>query len=119
VKNHIVPTAIRYQSVLSENVNRLKKVLDEDVYARVSKEQIDMIVEISERVSLALNGVAQMTEARKVANKIESTRDKSIAYCDTVKPFFEKIRYSVDKLELMVDNEMWPLPKYREMLYVR
>ncbi len=119
VKNHIVPTAIRYQSVLSENVNRLKKVLDEDVYARVSKEQIDMIVEISERVSLALNGVAQMTEARKVANKIESTRDKSIAYCDSVKPFFEKIRYSVDKLELMVDNEMWPLPKYREMLYVR
>ena len=72
VKNHIVPTAIRYQSVLSENVNRLKKVLDEDVYARVSKEQIDMIVEISERVSLALSGVAQMTEARKVANKIET-----------------------------------------------
>ena len=100
-------------------MNRLKKVLDEDVYARVSKEQIDMIVEISERVSSVLKGVSEMTEARKIANKIESIRDKSLAYCDTVKPFFEEIRYSVDKLELMVDNEMWPLPKYREMLYVR
>ena len=119
VKNHIVPVAIRYQSILSENVNRLKKVLPDDVYPRVSKEQIEMIVEISERVSLALSNVSKMTEARKVANKIDDIRDKSIAYCDNVKPYFDKIRRSVDQLELLVDNEMWPLPKYREMLYIR
>ena len=119
VKNHIVPVAIRYQSILSENVNRLKKVLPDDVYPRVSKEQIEMIVEISERVSLALSNVSKMTEARKVANKIDDIRDKSIAYCDNVKPYFNKIRRSVDQLELLVDNEMWPLPKYREMLYIR
>ena len=78
-----------------------------------------MIVEISERVSLALSNVSKMTEARKVANKIDDIRDKSIAYCDNVKPYFNKIRRSVDQLELLVDNEMWPLPKYREMLYIR
>ena len=119
VKNHIVPTSIRYQSTLSENVNRLKKVLEKDVYEKVSKEQIQMIVEISQLVSDALNGVDEMIEARKVANKIENLRKKSLAYCDKVKPYLEKIRYSVDKLELLVDNEIWPLAKYREILYIR
>tara|TARA_B100000900_G_scaffold151533_1_gene128680 strand:+ start:521 stop:2599 length:2079 start_codon:yes stop_codon:yes gene_type:complete len=119
VKNHIVPTSIRYQSTLSENVNRLKKVLEKDVYEKVSKEQIQMIVEISQLVSDALNGVNEMIEARKVANKIENLRKKSLAYCDKVKPYLEKIRYSVDKLELLVDNEIWPLAKYREILYIR
>jgi|TARA_B100001059_G_scaffold28945_1_gene23438 glutamine synthetase len=119
VKNHIVPTSIRYQSTLSENVNRLKKVLEKDVYEKVSKEQIQMIVEISQLVSEALNGVNEMTEARKVANKIDDLRKKSLAYCDKVKPYLEKIRYSVDKLELLVDNEIWPLAKYREILYIR
>jgi glutamine synthetase len=119
VKNHIVPTSIRYQSTLSENVNRLKKVLEKDVYEKVSKEQIQMIFEISQLVSEALNGVNEMTEARKVANKIDDLRKKSLAYCDKVKPYLEKIRYSVDKLELLVDNEIWPLAKYREILYIR
>tara|TARA_B100000497_G_C7687607_1_gene417075 strand:- start:991 stop:3060 length:2070 start_codon:yes stop_codon:yes gene_type:complete len=119
VKNHIVPTSIRYQSTLSENVNRLKKVLEKDIYEKVSKEQIEMIVEISQLVSDALNGVNKMTEARKIANKIEDLRKKSLAYCDEVKPYLEKIRYSVDKLELLVDNEIWPLVKYREILYIR
>jgi glutamine synthetase len=119
VKNHIVPTSIRYQSTLSENVNRLKKVLEKDVYEKVSKEQIQMIVEISQLVSEALNGVNEMIEARKVANKIDNLRKKSLAYCDKVKPYLEKIRYSVDKLELLVDNEIWPLAKYREILYIR
>ena len=119
VKNHIVPTSIRYQSTLSENVNRLKKVLEKDVYEKVSKEQIQMIVEISQLVSDALNGVNEMIEARKVANKIDNLRKKSLAYCDKVKPYLEKIRYSVDKLELLVDNEIWPLAKYREILYIR
>jgi glutamine synthetase len=119
VKNHIVPTSIRYQSTLSENVNRLKKVLEKDVYEKVSKEQIQMIVEISQLVSEVLRGVNEMTEARKVANKIDNLRKKSLAYCDEVRPYLEKIRYSVDKLELVVDNEIWPLAKYREILYIR
>ena len=78
-----------------------------------------MIVEISQLVSDALNGVNEMIEARKVANKIDNLRKKSLAYCDKVKPYLEKIRYSVDKLELLVDNEIWPLAKYREILYIR
>ena len=118
VKNHIVPTAIRYQSTLSENVMRLKDVLG-DQFQEVAKEQLDTIIEISERVSRLLAAVKDMTEARKKANKIEDAREKAIAYCDNVKSFFDSIRYDVDKLELTVDNELWPLPKYREMLYLR
>ena len=78
-----------------------------------------MIVEISQLVSEVLRGVNEMTEARKVANKIDNLRKKSLAYCDEVRPYLEKIRYSVDKLELVVDNEIWPLAKYREILYIR
>jgi glutamine synthetase len=119
VKNHIVPTAIEYQSILSQNVMRLKEVLPVDSFKRLSKEQIDMIVEISERISKVLSQAEEMTEARKAANHIEDTRERALAYCDRVKPYFDRIRYEVDKLELIVDNEMWPLPKYREMLYIR
>jgi glutamine synthetase len=119
VKNHIVPTAIEYQSILSQNVMRLKEVLPAESFQRLSKEQVDMIIEISERISKVLSQAEEMTEARKAANNIADTRERALAYCDNVKPFFDSIRYEVDKLELLVDNEMWPLPKYREMLYIR
>ena len=119
VKNHIVPTAIEYQSILSQNVMRLKEVLPADSFKRLSKEQIDMIIEISERISKVLSQADAMTQERKAANQIDSARDRALAYCDKVKPYFDTIRYEVDKLELLVDNEMWPLPKYREMLYIR
>jgi glutamine synthetase len=119
VKNHIVPTAIEYQSILSQNVMRLKEVLPTDTFTRLSKEQVDMIIEISERISKVLSQSDAMTAERKAANQIESARERSLAYCDKVKPYFDSIRYEVDKLELLIDNEMWPLPKYREMLYIR
>ncbi|MDG1252661.1 MAG: glutamine synthetase III [Schleiferiaceae bacterium] len=119
VKNHIVPTAIEYQSILSQNVMRLKEVLPADTFKRLSKEQVDMIIEISERISKVLSEAEAMTQARKAANQIDSARERSLSYCDKVKPYFDSIRYEVDKLELLIDNEMWPLPKYREMLYIR
>ncbi|MDO7583759.1 MAG: glutamine synthetase III [Schleiferiaceae bacterium] len=118
VSNHIVPIAIRYQSTLSENVLRLKELLGKD-YALHAKEQLETIREISGRISRILRAVMDMTEARKQANLIDDAREKALAYCDKVLPYFDAIRYDVDKLELTVDNELWPLPKYREMLYVK
>jgi glutamine synthetase len=78
-----------------------------------------LVEELSERISVALRQVEEMTEARKKANKIESARERALAYCDNVKPYLSSIRYEVDKMELIVDNDMWPLPKYRELLYIR
>ncbi len=119
VQNQIVPTAIQYQSILSQNVMRLKEVLPVETFTRVSREQMDMIIEISERISAILTQSGEMIEERKKANNIALARERALAYCDHVKPYFEQIRYEVDKLELLIDNEMWPLPKYREMLYIR
>ena len=115
--NHVVPTAIAYQNTLIENVRGLKSVLDEPVFKKVAKEQLEMITEISDRISRILALREDMTEARKKANKIESARDRAIAYCEEVQPYFDKIRYESDKLELIIDDERWPLPKYREMLF--
>lgn len=117
--NHIVPTAIRYQNTILENVQRLKQILDDKTYQKVAKEQLDMITEISERISKIIAEKEMMIEARKKANMIESARERAIAYCDTVKPYFDSIRYQVDKLELLIDDELWPMPKYREMLFTR
>ncbi|MEN9939352.1 MAG: hypothetical protein RIR61_159 [Bacteroidota bacterium] len=119
VHNHIIPSAIKYQSVMSENLLRLKALLPEATFKKTCKEQLDIIEELSERISKALRHVEEMTEARKKANTIESARERALAYCDTVKPFLSSIRYEVDKMELIVDNETWPLPKYRELLYIR
>jgi len=119
VHNHIIPSAIKYQSVMSENLLRLKALLPEATFKKTCKEQLDIIEELSERISKALRFVEEMTEARKKANTIESARERALAYCDTVKPFLSSIRYEVDKMELIVDNETWPLPKYRELLYIR
>jgi len=115
--NHIVPTAVRYQNRLIENVTGLKEVLDDATFKEVAKEQLDMIKEISRRISVIISEKEAMIEARKKSNNLESTRDKAIAYCDEVKPFLDKIRYECDKLEMLVDDELWPLPKYRELLF--
>ncbi|PKP02246.1 MAG: glutamine synthetase type III [Bacteroidetes bacterium HGW-Bacteroidetes-9] len=117
--NHIVPIAIRYQNQLIENVKGLKEVLDSKTYMALSKNQLDTIKEISEHISGIRNLVYKMTEARKVANRIDSVEKQALAYRETVLSFFEEIRFHADKLELLVDNEMWPLPKYRELLFVR
>jgi len=117
--NHIIPIAIKYQNTLIENVKGLKAVLDLKTYGKLSKNQMETITEISEHVSKIKTFVNEMEEARNAANQIHEQEEKSFAYCDHVKPFFEKIRYHVDKLELLVDDELWPLPKYRELLFVK
>lgn len=117
--NHIIPIAIKYQNTLIENVKGLKQVLDLKTYGKLSQNQMETITEISEHVSWIKTYVNEMIEARKVANRLTGTEEKAFVYCDTVKPFFDKIREHVDKLELLVDDELWPLPKYRELLFVR
>jgi glutamine synthetase len=117
--NHIIPIAIKYQNALIENVKGLKQVLDIKTYGKLSQNQMETITEISEHVDKIKTFVNEMVEARKVANKISDVEEKAFAYCETVRPWFDKIRYHVDKLEMLVDDELWPLPKYRELLFIR
>jgi glutamine synthetase len=118
-QNHIIPTAIRYQNVLIENLRGLKEVLPAADYKRNSGMLIKMINDISEHIAVIKTRVDDMIEARKKANKISDTRKKAIAYNENVKGCFDEIRYHVDKLELTIDDEMWPLSKYRELLLTR
>jgi glutamine synthetase len=119
VMNHIIPTATKYQSALLDNVYKINQVFDKEKAAKLSTHDVGIIEEISERISTIKSKVEAMIEARKVANKIESEREKAIAYHDAVLPYFDEIRYNVDKLELIIDDELWPLPKYRELLFIR
>ena len=117
--NHIIPVAPRYQSQLIDNVHKVKEIFPPSTAAKVSANNLQLIERISEHSSFITENVEKLIDARRVANKIESEREKAIAYHDTVAPLLEAIRYHVDKLELIVDNELWPLPKYREMLFIR
>jgi glutamine synthetase len=116
--NHIVPTALKYQSALINNVRGLKEIFSAVEYKKAAQAQLDLISEISERVNTILKLANDMVEARKAANKLTDARKQADAYCYKVQPFFELIRYQVDKLELLVDDEIWCLPKYREMLFI-
>ena len=116
--NHIIPTAIEYQNKLIENVKGLKELYGTG-FKKLAEVQLSTIEEISERISKISKNVEAMTEERKKANGLSDARKQAIAYCDKVFPYFEKIRYEVDKLELLVSDEAWPLPKYREMLFHR
>ncbi len=117
--NHIIPVATEYQSALIDNVYKMKDLFPGEDSAKLSARNLDLIKEIAERTAFIQENVKAMIDARKVANKIEGERAKAIAYHDDVLPFFDKIRYHIDKLELIVDNEMWTLPKYRELLFIR
>jgi glutamine synthetase len=117
--NHIIPTAIRYQNTLVENVKGLKEVLDIKTFVKLSNSQMQNIKEISEHISIVRQLVAEMVEKRKKANRVDDTTQKAELYNQEILPFFEKIRYHVDKLELLVDDELWPLPKYRELLFIK
>ena len=116
--NHVIPVATRYQSALIDNVHRVSKIFPAETAARLSANNIALIQQIAEHASYITEHVEKLVEARKVANHIESEREKAIAYHDTVAPLIEDTRYHVDKLELIVDDEIWPLPKYREMLFI-
>ena len=117
-RNHVVPTAIKYQTALIANAQGLKDLFGKD-FKSIAKEQLDLIKTISEHITAIKSKTKKMIDARKKANKIDDVEKKALAYCDKVKPFFDEIRYHCDKLEIMVDDELWPLSKYREMLFTR
>ncbi|MEN3324269.1 glutamine synthetase III [Mariniflexile soesokkakense] len=117
-RNHIVPTAVKYQNILIENVKGLKEIFEEN-YKAVSQEQINLIEEISSHIKGINATVTKMTNERRKANAIENIEEKALAYCYQVKPLFDDIRKHCDKLELLVDDEIWPLTKYRELLFTR
>ncbi len=116
--NHIIPVVTRYQSVLIDNVHKLKEIFPEDKAAKISANNLALIEQISEHEQFIIENVTKLIETRRQVNQIESEREKAIAYHDRVAPFLESIRYHVDKLEQIVDDEAWPLPKYRELLFV-
>ena len=117
--NHIIPVATKYQCELIDNVYKMKDLFDKDEAAKLSAENLALIKEISERTIFIKKHVDAMIEARKVSNKITSEREKAIAYHNEIAPKLEEIRYHIDKLELIVDDQMWTLPKYRELLFIR
>jgi len=117
--NHILPTAIRYQSELSTNILGLKEILGEQEFKEIASAMIERVKEISSHISAIKTKVYEMVEERKKANKIDDTRKKAELYSKKVFPYLDNIRYHIDKLELIVDNDIWPLPKYRELLFTR
>ncbi len=116
--NHIIPSAVKYQNVLIKNVTGLKNVFGKE-FETIAKEQMELIKSISSHISSITTKVRAMVEERRKANVIEDVEKKAITYCDKVRPYFDEIRYHCDKLELMVDDNLWPLAKYREMLFTR
>lgn len=119
VLNQIIPSAIRYQKMLTDNVCSMKQILKADDFAVAASTQLEMILEISQRLKLLKSDVEKMIAERKKANALMHAKDQAVQYCAHVKPYFESIRYQADKLELIVDDALWPLPKYREMLYLK
>lgn len=118
--NHIIPVAVRYQSLLLENVVKLKQTFgDEDDFADMAEEPRRLVRKIASHICAVTKMVDEMVEARKRANQLTDMRERAIAYHDTVAPYLDAIRCHIDDLELMVDNQMWPLPKYRELLFIR
>ncbi len=117
--NHIIPVATHYQSQLAKNVQNMRQIFPADKVEKLCSRNMGIIEDIGERIQIIERGVDELINARKVANKIESEREKAIAYHDTVAPKMETIRYHIDKLELVVSDELWTLPKYRELLFIR
>lgn len=117
-RNHVIPTAIRYQNILIENVQGIKNIYGAG-FKKFAGEQLALIEEISQHIENINKGITNMINERKKANKIEDSEKRADLYCNKVKPYFDKIRYHCDKLELLVDDEIWPLTKYRELLFTR
>ena len=119
VMNHVVPVAIEYQTKLVDNAYKMKSLFPAEEAAALSSENIAIIKEIAEHTAYIKEHIDALVGARKVANRIEGQRAKAIAYHDNIAPMLEQIRYHIDKLELIVDDQMWTLPKYRELLFIR
>ena len=117
--NHILPVATRYQSMLLDNVKKIMDLFPKEKAEYLAGDDMATIEKIADHMKVIKKEVADMVDARRIANKISDERSKAIAYHDNVLPHMDVIRYHIDKLELMVDNEIWPLPKYRELLFIR
>ena len=117
--NHIVPTAVAYQNRLLENLRGLKEIFPAEEYEVLSADRKELIREISHRVTSIKVLVRDMTEARKVANHMENYKERAFAYEEKVRPYLDQIRDHIDHLEMEVDDEIWPLPKYRELLFTK
>ena len=117
-RNHIVPTAIKYQNTLIENVKGLKEIFGSDFEIH-AKEQLKLIKSISILMEGVNSKIDLMIEERKKVNKLTNAEKKALRYCNNVKPYLDLIRYDCDKLEMLIDDELWPLVKYREMLFIR
>ncbi len=115
-RNHVIPTGIHYQNILIENVQGLKDIYGKD-FKKYAGEQMELIESISLHIAKINKGITDMINERKKANKLVDAEKRAFAYCDKVKPYFDEIRYHCDKLELLVDDEIWPLTKYRELLF--
>ena len=116
--NHIIPVATEYQSVLLDNIYKMHAVFSKEKAEKLARQDSVLVEEIAEHIASIKTNVDEMVEARRKANRLESAQEKAVAYHDEVKPFLNVIRYHVDKLELIVDNQMWTLPKYRELLFI-
>ena len=119
VQNYFIPAAVEYQNKLLKNVQGLMHVFGEKEGKNQAQAQIELLTKISEHLNLMKKSADIMLKERKLANKIAHAEEKAIAYCDNVKIHFDEIRYHADKLELLVEDELWPLPKFREMLFTR
>ena len=117
--NHIIPMATKYQSQLIDNVYKMKDLFPGEKANTLSTKNLEIIEDIAQRTIFIKEKVDEMIETRKVANIIEEEREKAIAYHDKIVPMLEEIRYHIDKLELIVDDQLWTLPKYRELLFIR
>ena len=117
--NHIIPVATHYQSQLLKNVQNMRSIFPTDKAESLNARNMKIIEEIAERTAIIEKGVDDLVNARKVANKIEDEHAKAIAYHETVAPLMDSIRYHIDKLELVVEDDLWTLPKYRELLFIR
>jgi glutamine synthetase len=118
-QNHIIPTAFKYQNTLIDNVRGLKEILPAGEFKEATRTQMKLLKDLSLHLNEVKLKVDSMIEARKRANDLKKAKDKAIAYCDKVKPHFEEIKYHVDKLEMLIDDELWPLPKLREVLFTK
>ncbi len=117
--NHVIPAATRYQSLLLDNVYKIKQLFKGDKADKIARQDMNSIEQMADHMATIKSTVELMVDARRKANRLTDERTKAIAYHDEVFPLMEDIRYHIDKLELMVDNEIWPLPKYRELLFIR
>ena len=117
-RNHVVPTAVKYQNILVKNVKGLKEIYGAS-FKKIAQEQLNLVESISTHIEAINSNITSMIEERKKANILEDIDKKANDYCFKVKPYFDVIRYHGDKLELLVDDELWPLTKYRELLFTK